>query len=321
MEPGTLKPQYMTLILWNSVLSTLEEHEATVQSVTRRYIQTVDQWLPMISRRKYEKELALFSTFTSSENFLLLVLAQHLVITPTEDHPQTDDLSASPWYKTCKYNFSQFVAFGEPTIELIQMGMLISLFEYTHCIGEQQALITLGTCARLAYLLEFDEVMHKHSTQDLGKLSLEDEEVSVSNTNVQNCNGKLTLNQILLTWMGLTRLDRYFNMPPLAIPKRHCMQLHTESNEADNIRPYAGPLIQNYTTLDMETIQSCIYEYDAAQRLGRVQKFIRENRYAPFPAVVNKVKPMLEDIDKYLEVRAAQMAQDGGWAGTHVVLR
>ena len=177
LEPGTLKPQYLSLMLWQSVFATLDEHGTTLDEVTRTYISQTDRWLPMISLLRYHKEFALFRQIRSSDNFLVLALAMHLVISPQTEHPSCDSLAESPWYRKCKYMFSQFVAFREPSIEIIQAGMLISVFEFSHCI-ENRALTTLGICCRLAYVMDFDEVMAKHAAQDLGKLNREDEEVS-----------------------------------------------------------------------------------------------------------------------------------------------
>lgn len=176
LQPGTLKPQYQSLILWHSVLSTLDEHKATVQNIAHVYISRTDRWLPMVSESKFKKERVLFGQLMSSDRFVLLVLAMHLVVSPPADHPPAASLAESPWYRKCKYHFSQFVAFREPSVELIQAGMLIAIFEFSQCI-EDRALTTLGICSRLAYLLEFDDVMAKHAAQDLGRLSVEDEEV------------------------------------------------------------------------------------------------------------------------------------------------
>jgi hypothetical protein len=177
LEPGTLKPQYMSLILWQSIFATLEEHKITIQDVTRIYTSRTGQWLPMVSNIKFLKELVLYGKIMSSDGFLLLVLAMHLVITPSADHPPAASLAESSWYRKCKYLFQYYVGFQAPSIELIQAGMLVALFEFTQDI-EDRALTTLGTCCRLAYLLDFDEVMARHASQDLGKLSANDEEVS-----------------------------------------------------------------------------------------------------------------------------------------------
>ncbi|KAF1964507.1 hypothetical protein BU23DRAFT_61360 [Bimuria novae-zelandiae CBS 107.79] len=302
LEPGTLKPAYQSLILWQSILATLDEHKASVNDVIRIYISTTDRWLPMVSSIKFQKELALYGELTSSDKFVLLVLAMHLLISSPAHHPPAASLAESPWYRRCKYHWSHFVAFREPNIELIQSGMLIAIFEFNHCV-EDRALTTLGICCRLAFLLDFDEVMAKHSAQDLGKLSDEDEE-------------------IILTWMGLTRLERYFNMPPTIVPKAQCMPLHFDNDPlSGRASPYSGPSIARFSTLEPDELAHSIYEYDAAQRNGRVQKFIRDHRYAAVsPELYAKVMVVLKDLDDYVAVRRAQMERDGAWAGIHVAL-
>ena len=54
--------------------------------------------------------------------------------------------------------------------------MLIAVFEFNHRV-ENRALTTLGICCRLAYLLDYDDVMKKTSAQNSGRLSVDDEEV------------------------------------------------------------------------------------------------------------------------------------------------
>lgn len=144
--------------------------------------------------------------------------------------------------------------------------------------------------------------------------------------------------QIILTWMGLTRLERsepffnqtiftnksirYFSMPPTVIPKAQSMPLHFDTDPSCRCAsPYAGPEISRFTTLELSALANCILEYDAAQRNGRIQKFIRDNRYAAAsPQLAEKIKVMLHDLEEYLAVRRAQMEKDGAWAGIHVVL-
>ncbi|KAL5372926.1 hypothetical protein DPSP01_013094 [Paraphaeosphaeria sporulosa] len=319
LEPGTLKPQYMSLILWQSILATLDEHKATIHGIMRVYITQTDQWLPMVSNRKWQKELALFGTLLSSDRFVLLALAMHLVVSPPADHPPAASLAESPWYRKCKYLFQYYVGFKEPNIEMVQAGMLIALFEFNQDI-QDRALTTLGTCARLAYLLDFDEVMAKHAARNLGKLSADDEEASPTSQQMFcSCSPCV---QIILTWMGITRLERYFNMPPKIMPKAQYMPLHFDNSPScDCASPYEGPSVSNFSTVEIERLARCVYEYDAAQRLGRVQKFIRDNRYVSMsPGLTEKIRVILQDLEEYLDMRRAQMKEDSSWSGIHVVL-
>ena len=66
--------------------------------------------------------------------------------------------------------------------------MLIALFEHVQCV-EQHAPATLGICVRLAYDLELGEVVARQSSRGPGEMVSEEEE-------------------IVLTWWGLSRLER-----------------------------------------------------------------------------------------------------------------
>ena len=110
-------------------------------------------------------------------------------------------------------------------------------------------------------------------------------------------------------------------MPPVVVPKAQSMPLHFDTDSRNHASPYSGPEISNFNTLDLNELAGCIYEYDAAQRNGRVQKFIRDNRFAASsPELHDKIRVMVQDLEDYLVVRNAQMEQDGSWAGMHVVL-
>jgi hypothetical protein len=111
-------------------------------------------------------------------------------------------------------------------------------------------------------------------------------------------------------------------MPPTVVPKAQCMPLHFDSNPScECASPYEGPSVSNFSTVPIERLAQCVYEYDAAQRNGRVQKFIRDNRYAPMsPELTEKIRVILQDLEEYLAMRRTQMEKDGSWSGIHVVL-
>lgn len=107
----------------------------------------------------------------------------------------------------------------------------------------------------------------------------------------------------------------------LAIPKSSCMPLHMDTDVSESVSPWSGPLVSNFSTLNLNVLSNCIYEFDASQRMGRVQKFIRDNYHAEMtPQLANRIKVMTQDLGDYVVVRKVQMAKDTSWAGIHVVL-
>lgn len=178
----------MRLLLHSSVLGALKDADTTIEAVARIHFDTTHRWLPIISRAKFDKQRILFQTRQCSTNFLLQVAAMHLLVTGYAEHPPADSLEESAWYVACKSFFGQHVALSEPCVELIQAGVLISLFEHLQCVGDR-ALTTLGICARLAYMLELHEIVAAQADFEPGQMTEGSEEV------------------VLLYW-GLSQLDK-----------------------------------------------------------------------------------------------------------------
>lgn len=111
-------------------------------------------------------------------------------------------------------------------------------------------------------------------------------------------------------------------MPPTVVPKAQCMPLHFDSNPSSECAsPYEGPALSSFSTIEIERLAQCVYEYDAAQRNGRVQKFIRDNRHVSMSVeLTEKIRVILQDLEEYLDMRRLQMKEDGSWSGIHVVL-
>jgi hypothetical protein len=188
LNPGHLWPRHMGMIVFGSLMTALKEHKTTIRAVSQTYFAHTHKWLPIIWQEKFERQVAEFNVLDGTDNFVLLVLVMQLLVTPPskkEDH----GAELCPWYRTCKYHFAQYVALGEPCIELVQMGMLVALYEYLQAM-EDRALTTLGICVRIAYDLEMDDIVSRRSSCQPGEMKPENEEV-------------------VLTWWGLSRLERY----------------------------------------------------------------------------------------------------------------
>lgn len=123
----------------------------TMREVIQKYFDTMHNYIPIISRVKIDKQVQEAETLNSKGAFMVLIMA---IILFTE-HPtahSNDALGLSELYQVCKYHFSLFLSLKDPSIELIQAGLCITLYEYAHCITER-AYITVGACARMANLL------------------------------------------------------------------------------------------------------------------------------------------------------------------------
>ncbi|KAL4938805.1 hypothetical protein BDV06DRAFT_46721 [Aspergillus oleicola] len=151
ISPRLLQPSYLDVIAGANVYKILEDKGMTMRGVIQTYFDTIHNYIPIISRGKLDKQIQEAETLNSKGAFMVLVMA---IILFTE-HPTADSngaLGLSELYQVCKYHFSLFLSLKNPSIELIQAGLCITLYEYAHCITER-AYITIGTCARMASLL------------------------------------------------------------------------------------------------------------------------------------------------------------------------
>ncbi|KAF2020942.1 hypothetical protein BU24DRAFT_11536 [Aaosphaeria arxii CBS 175.79] len=189
VDPGQLKQEYVGFMLWGSVFRIMSESHTTIDAVADNYFKWTHQWLPMISRSRFDTGLERLKVYSTDRGSSLTILAMHLTVTPVSEHPGSTPLSDSPWYRACKYYFSYFASVEEPTVDIIQAGILLALFEHMQSI-DNKALTTLGICGRLACALDLDDIVAQALIREPGEISSEVEEA-------------------IQTWFALILLDRF----------------------------------------------------------------------------------------------------------------
>ncbi|KAF2193703.1 hypothetical protein K469DRAFT_691225 [Zopfia rhizophila CBS 207.26] len=199
-----LRPQWMHFTLWSCVLRFLSDNHTTIERTTQKYFATVHMWLPIISQSRLQRANQKFDDLEPSPGFSLRILAMHLLITSLSEYPTTPNSEESQWYRACKHHFGQHVALAESSIDLVQTGIPIALFEHTQCI-HNRAHMTIGICARVTYTLKMDDVVAQQSNRALGEMNLK-------------------VKAMILTWWGLILLDRYINLPPMEVPEHPAVQ-------------------------------------------------------------------------------------------------
>jgi hypothetical protein len=151
ISPQLLQPSYLDVIAGANVYKILEEKSMTMRGVGHRCFDIIHNYMPIISKAKLNKQIQEAETLNSKGAFMVLILAILLLT----EHPSTHSdgaLGLSELYQVCKYHFSLFLSLKDPSVELLQAGLCITLYEYAHCITER-AYITIGICARMASLL------------------------------------------------------------------------------------------------------------------------------------------------------------------------
>lgn len=315
VDPGHLQREYAGFILFGNIFKVLSESHDTVESISKKYFEHTHNWLPIISPTRFEKNRRLFKDFKPDDNFLLTILAMHLIVTPCQKHPPADSIKDSPWYRACKHYFGQHIAFGETSLDLIQAGMLIALFEHTQAIGDR-ALLTLGVCARVAYALELDTFVSEQVRRGEGEMSVEDEEA------VHTWWGLILLDRWLSSSLILkeyTNNPRYLNMPPAQIAKQPVVQQKPFQISFFDIRE--RPCVSSFTEVYGENLDHLLMELEASRMLAQVQAVMRENRHRDVAFLSDVAPPIARDVNQLVDCLKKKQQQASTFSGVVVALR
>ncbi|GJN66303.1 hypothetical protein PLICBS_000320 [Purpureocillium lilacinum] len=129
------------------------------------YFQTVHPWFSILRQDKFEEALlrlqyagvqserGYHDTNSSPQDdaYELLIICMHLLTTTAHTHGD-DDIIVNPLYQNAKQRFASVSYLSDPTLEWIQAGLLISLFEFGNGKTKlaYRSLSETATLARLA---------------------------------------------------------------------------------------------------------------------------------------------------------------------------
>ncbi|KAL4863314.1 hypothetical protein BDV12DRAFT_177661 [Aspergillus spectabilis] len=121
-----------------------------LDEVSVRYFQSVHSYLPMVSRMRFHAQLLSFGASPQAGFAMLLLSMSLLTCHPSPDRPETTHLDVSTLYLAAKSLLCQAQTLCPPSLNLIQAGVLLAVFEYT-CTEPEQAFLTIGVSTRMAY--------------------------------------------------------------------------------------------------------------------------------------------------------------------------
>lgn len=152
LNPALLQPSYIPMIVQMNLMQLVEESSISMQEVTEKYFQTIHNWMPMIAKECFLGALENPPFPDPHSKITILLYAFYLVTSsPADDVTSAEQ---SRLYLIVKYQFSLQLSLGEPSIELIQAGVLIALYEHIQNIPHK-AYVTIGNCVKLANLYGF----------------------------------------------------------------------------------------------------------------------------------------------------------------------
>lgn len=187
--------------------------EVTTNAST--YFETVHVWMPIISKKRfYDQHLQ--PLFHYRPDFTLLLLSMKLITSILPDglaSPRT------PAYNAAKHLYLEMEASGMMSVQVLQAGLLLSLYELGHAIYPS-AYLSIGACARYAYALGINKDAKTQAIKVLTLVELEENK---------------------RVWWGIIILDRYACCDLVPLPRADSSPIrvgHLLSSHANHLWEY-----------------------------------------------------------------------------------
>ncbi|KAL3420048.1 fungal specific transcription factor [Phlyctema vagabunda] len=128
------------------------------------YLGTMNVWLPLVVEAQFRDQLVKFQTQPEPEVTLLVLSMYLLVHIPVQIDDDSTDTSLL--YATLKSLYINLMASTEPSILLIQAGLLIAVYEYGQGF-DQKSYQSIGICARMGHLLGLHKTLSRGPPIDI----------------------------------------------------------------------------------------------------------------------------------------------------------
>ncbi|GMF70389.1 unnamed protein product [Aspergillus oryzae] len=140
------------LLYVNMLHQAQEEHSSTFTRVMEEYLSYYQSWLPVVMERPFRKSLERLGHQPRAET-ALLALAILLVVQGGLPDRATNPSHRS--YILCKELYALLQLRRAPSLQLVQSGLLIALYE-TGISSSGAASLTIASCARLGYSMKLN---------------------------------------------------------------------------------------------------------------------------------------------------------------------
>jgi hypothetical protein len=133
-------------------MATLTEQCVSVERMLEEYFCDIHPWFSVIIEPSFRKRLSNLHREPCAETAMLLLT----VFMVTGSHDQSNnDTHRTRIYQIGKYLFSFLQLQREPSLEMVQSGLLLVLYEL-RASRLNEASVSVGNCARLGYTLRLN---------------------------------------------------------------------------------------------------------------------------------------------------------------------
>ena len=118
-----------------------------IDDVTSKYFAGVHRWLPIMSRKRFERRLRDLQSLPTADFSILLLCMRLITQHPSSEVEKNQDRETL--YLATKTLFTQVQCVLQSSLYLIQAGILIAAYEEAHGMTES-AYLSIGNCSRMA---------------------------------------------------------------------------------------------------------------------------------------------------------------------------
>lgn len=112
------------------------------ETIASDYFSTVHAWWPIVSKRRFYEHVPNSSTGQLRSDYALLILCMKLIMDmPREQDPRTST------YLAAKHSYLELEIQGVVSLQVLQAGILIALYELGHAIFPSAA-VSVEACVR-----------------------------------------------------------------------------------------------------------------------------------------------------------------------------
>lgn len=119
-----------------------------VRQVASNFFKTIHVWMPFVSKKRFYDHFLHTSSYLRAEIVLLFLCMKLITGLP----PNGQRSPQSPVYFAAKHFYIELESYGMLSIQVLQAGILLALYEIGHAIYPA-AFLSVGYCARFAHAL------------------------------------------------------------------------------------------------------------------------------------------------------------------------
>ncbi|KAH7071841.1 hypothetical protein BKA63DRAFT_58556 [Paraphoma chrysanthemicola] len=145
-----LDPAYFYTTSALAIFRIIDESGRSIEDISLRYFNGIHLWIPFFCPGRFREDVLCYHSQPTAEFSLLLLCMCLLTQNRAQKHGQLTNHAML--YFHAKSFLAQLHAVLPASVQLIQAGLFISIYEYTTCHPDK-ALVTIDTCIRLSYQL------------------------------------------------------------------------------------------------------------------------------------------------------------------------